>query len=105
MAKLDRLYAEMLAVGFVVLRQAAESGDRDWLEAELELLHNVPSLIGEPNVERHRYFWTQERPRHVEWASAPGRDQAKSRMLTYYQPIWDAMEPLIARLTTPACPR
>jgi len=103
MAKLDRLYAQLLAVGFVVMRQAAESRDRTWLEAELELLHNVPSLIGEPNAERHRYFWTQERPHHIEWASAPGREEARSRMLTYYKPIWDEMEPLIARLTRHSC--
>ena len=98
MAKLDQLYAHLLAVGFVVMRQAAESKSQDWLEAEFELLHNVPSLIGESNVERHRYFWSKERPHHVKWVSAPGREQAKSRMLTYYKPIWDEMEPLITLL-------
>lgn len=95
MAKLDALYTHLLAVGFVVMRQAAESKSRDWLDAEFELLHNVPSLIGETNAERHRYFWYKERPHHIEWVSAPGREEAKSRMLTYYKPIWDEMEPLI----------
>lgn len=98
MVTLDKLYANLLAVGFVVMRQAAESNDRDWLDAEFELLHNVPSLIGESNVERHRYFWSKERTHHIEWASAPGREEAKSRMLTYYKPIWDEMEPLVAQL-------
>jgi hypothetical protein len=99
MAKLDLLYAHLLAVGFVVMRQAAESKNRDWLEAEFELLHNVPSLIGETNPERHWYFWSQERNHYIEWASAPGREQAKSRMLTYYKPTWDEMEPLVAQFT------
>jgi hypothetical protein len=98
MAKLDLLYAHLLAVGFVVMRQAAESKNRDWLDAEFELLHNVPSLIGEANPERHRYFWSQERPHYIEWVSAPGREQAKSRMLTYYKPTWDEMEPLMHQL-------
>jgi len=101
MGELDLLYARFLTVGFVVMRQAIESGDRDWIDAELELLHNVPSLIGESNVGRHKYFWFQERAHHIEWVSAPGREEAKSRMLTYYRPIWEEMEPLVARLTAP----
>ena len=99
MDELDLLYARFLTVGFVVMRQAFESTDREWIDAELELLHNVPSLIGEGNVERHKYFWFQERAHHIQWVSAPGRDEAKSRMLTYYKPLWDEMEPLITRLT------
>jgi hypothetical protein len=63
------------------------------------LLHNIPSLIGESNVERHKYFWFQERTHHVQWVSAPGREKARSRMLTYYKPLWDEMEPLVTRLT------
>jgi hypothetical protein len=102
MAKLDLLYARLLAVGFVVMRQAAESNNRDWLEAEFELLHNLPSLIGEANPERHWYFWSQERTHYIEWVSAPGREQAKSRMLTYYKPTWDEMEPVIAQFMAQA---
>jgi len=74
------------------MRQAAESRNRDWLDAEFEMLHNVPSLINESNLERHRYFWSKERTHYIEWVSAPGRQEAKSRMLTYYKPIWDEME-------------
>ena len=102
MSKLDKLYAHLLTVGFVVMRQAAEAEDRDWMDAELELLHNVPSLIGESNVERHRYFWFKERAHHIEWVSASGREQAKSRMLTYYKPIWDEMEPLVGAVACSA---
>jgi hypothetical protein len=98
MVNLDQLYARFLQVGFVVLRQAIESGKQDWIDAELELLHNVPSLLGETNPERHRYFWFQERPHHMEWVSAHAREEAKSRMLTYYKPIWDEMEPLVTRM-------
>lgn len=98
MANLDLLYARFLQVGFIVMKQAVESANRDWIDAELELLHNVPSLVGEGNAERHRYFWLQERTHHIDWVSAPGREEAKSRMLTYYKPIWDEMEPLVTRL-------
>lgn len=98
MGELDLLYARFLQVGFIVMRQAVESAKRDWIDAELELLHNIPSLVGETNVERHRYFWLQERTHYIKWVLEPGREEAKSRMLTYYQPIWDEMEPLVTRL-------
>ena len=51
-------------------------------------------------IERHKYFWFGERTLHMEWASAPGREEAHSRMLAYYKPIWDKMEPLIMKLVS-----
>jgi hypothetical protein len=98
---IDSLYAQILQAGFLVLRQAFESGIQDWINAELELLRNVPSLIGETNTARHRYFWYKERKRYLDWVSESGRDQAKSRMMTYYLPIWDEMEPLMTQLLDP----
>ncbi len=98
MTPLESLYAEMLGVGLLVLGQAVESGNRDWINAEFELLHNVPSLMGEDNKERHRYFWYKERARYVDWVCGSGRDEPRSRMLTYYDPIWSEMEPLVKHL-------
>ncbi|MCB9852855.1 MAG: hypothetical protein H6819_07145 [Phycisphaerales bacterium] len=90
----DQLYCQMLTLGFVVLRQAVESGDSEWVEQEMELLHNVPSLIDESNIERHKYFLEKEKQRYEEWALSPGRDTQKSLMLTYYTPLWKQMEAL-----------
>jgi hypothetical protein len=94
-SELDRLYAQFLSVGFVVLRQASDAGDSEWLASELELLHNVPSLIGEANPKRHEHFWSQERTRYIQWANASGREVPRSRMQTFYAPIWQAMEPIV----------
>ena len=96
MNQLDALYVKLLSLGFVVLRQAVRSGDSDWIDAELEMLHNVPSLLGEENIERHRYYWFTERQHYIDWASE--RELPKSRMLTYYEPVWSAMEPHILQL-------
>lgn len=101
MTQIDISYKHILEVGFIVMRQAVESGDRDWIDAEIELLHNVPSLIGEENKHRHRYFWDKERAHYLDWVSGPGRDKAKSRMLTYYEPIWSEMEPLVRQYLIP----
>lgn len=98
MAELDPIYARLLQVGFVVLKQAAHSGNRAWLEAELEMLHNVPSLLGEENVERHQYYWFSERTNYIEWVSRSGDEEVKSRMRTFYEPIWQEMESLVIEL-------
>ena len=95
MDPLDFLYAQMLKVGFVVLDQAVAAREQDWIKAELELLHNVPSLLEEDNIERHRYFWFEERSHYMEWISTEGSEEAASRMRTFYEPIWNEMEPLV----------
>jgi hypothetical protein len=56
---------------------------------------HVPSLINEPDACHHEYFWNATRAHHVEWASMPGRERVKSRMKTYYEPLWVQMEPII----------
>jgi hypothetical protein len=99
MRELDRLYARLLQVGFVVLNQALQSGNRDWARAEVELLHNIPSLLGEDNIERHQYFWTGERQHYLDWLSQHGTAEARSRMRTFYEPLWNEMESLIVQLS------
>jgi hypothetical protein len=98
----DILYARFLQVGFIVLNQAVDSGDQDWIRAEIELLHNVPGLLQESNLERHHYFWNQERTHYIDWVQAHGSEEARSRMRTYYAPIWDELEPHITQRHQPA---
>ena len=98
MSELDTLYRKLLHLGFIVLRQAVESGNSDWLNVELEMLHNVPSLIGEENPHRHQYYWTSERVAYIDWITHSGQAEAISRMRTYYEPIWNEMESLVADL-------
>ncbi len=104
MCELDFLFARFLSVGFVVMRQAFESSSREWMDDELELLHNVPSLMGENNAKRIEYFWFKERAHYIQRISMPGRELANSRMMTYYKPIWDEMEPHITRFLAPTSP-
>ena len=94
--RLRELYSQFLAAGFLVLRQALDANDVEWATKEIELLHNVPSLLDEHNPERHRYFWHTERERYLEWVKSPGRETARSRMQTYYAPLWRSMEPVFA---------
>lgn len=97
MSRLDSLYIRMLHVGLIVLRQAVDSGCSEWIRIEIELLHNIPSLLGEKSPYRHLYFWKEERIRYSEWVADYGSPEVQSRMRTYYEPIWEEMEPLIIR--------
>lgn len=102
MEKLNQLYGSFPSVGLLTLRQAIDAKDLEWAQAEVELLHNIPSLIDDPNLERHRYFWHIERGHYLDWLNAPGRDQARSRTRTYYAPLWAEMEPILHEAITTA---
>lgn len=91
--RLNEFYIQHLSRGFIVLMQAIGAKDWEWTEAERRLLHNMPSLINESNVHRHHYFWFRERPDYLEWISKAGKEQ-KSRMLTYYAPLYVEWEPV-----------
>jgi hypothetical protein len=94
MNTLDPLYARLLQFGFLIPREAYEAKNDASVRTEIELLHNVPSLIGEPNAERHRYFLEQEQTAYREWVSESGSEEIAQKMRTYYEPIWEELERL-----------
>ncbi len=95
MNELDDHYKMLLNVGFIVLREASQYQSPGWVEAEIEMLHNVPSLIGETNLHRHRYYWDKERIAYIDWITKFGSAHAKSRMAVFYEPIWDSIGKLL----------
>lgn len=96
MTDLDKLYLQLLCNGFMLLKLAVDENSYSWIQAETELLHNIPSLIFENNGLRHLYFWEQERMAYKEWAVEQDNEM-QERIRCYYQPIWDEMEPLMAQ--------
>jgi hypothetical protein len=53
---LDTLYLTILQKGLLFSREAHSQRLCDWLGAEIEFLHNIPSLMGDTNLHRHVYF-------------------------------------------------
>jgi hypothetical protein len=98
MNTLDRLYVRLLHHGLQILRDAAACDDAAWSYAEAELLHNVPSLIGEPNLRRHAYFWDQERQAYLTWLEKSENVRAASLAKTLYDPIWPSIEAELAAM-------
>jgi hypothetical protein len=95
MTALGSLYCEFLLRGFMVLKTAQAVNDPLWLAAEIELFHNVPSLIEDTNFRRHRYFWLAERPHYLDWVAAQQHGNASKCKKMFYEPLWSEMEPLI----------
>lgn len=93
--QLDALYMELLALGMIVLRQALDRANIEWAVREVEMLHNIPGLVGERNVARHRYYWLQERQAYISSIKELNNDHAMSGMETYYMPIWDEMQKIM----------
>jgi hypothetical protein len=98
MNEIDLLYLRLLHFGLPVARDAAAAGDSVWAHAELEMLHNIPSLIGETNALRHRYYWESERAAYIDWVSQAGRERATSQLNVFYKPVWRLMAPFIQQL-------
>ena len=52
----DRAYLDILHFGLVLLRNVACDGRLEFCPVEAEHLHEMPTLIGEPNESRHVYY-------------------------------------------------
>ncbi len=102
MKSLDDLYIILLRRGFILLRLAVDSQNYEWIQAEVELLHNVPSLIGETNMLRHNYFWEAERMAYIEWVeeNKNSNNDYEENMQDYYEPTWKKMGEIIENLKT-----
>ena len=59
------IYVDILSDGLLAIRYAAHRGDAERCFAEADHLHNVPSLLDEPDERKHRYYWEAERPSYL----------------------------------------
>jgi hypothetical protein len=94
MNTIDQIYLTILKIGLVSIREAGAAGDSKRCEYEAEHLHNIPSLIGETNGDRHLYYFNQERNRFVEAVRAHAKstkDQNLLVNLSLYVPHWDRL--------------
>ena len=106
MEELDPYYFELIRRGLPSLQKIIVYVENyDWAKIEAQMLHNIPSLIGEKNLERHRYYWFVEREWYLKDLAAlkhdesfPEPDYAVSCMEVFYMPIWKEMEPIVLRL-------
>ena len=86
MTERDIIYIQILQHGLICVRNAAALGQLQYCALESEHLHNIPSLIGETNEDRHLYYFCQERACYLEGVdrSIPGMDFTLAR----YTHLW-----------------
>jgi len=86
------LYVELLGHGLTAIRGAAETGNLERCKQEACLLHNIPSLLDEPNFERHLYFLYAEKSEYLEWVLKTKDPATMSFVNAYYVPVWNELE-------------
>ncbi|HEY3966083.1 MAG TPA: hypothetical protein VGM05_16100 [Planctomycetaceae bacterium] len=57
----DQAYLDLLGRGLFRVRDCAACGEFDLCRIEADHLHNIPSLLGEANENRHVYYIDIER--------------------------------------------
>ena len=60
MTERDTIYVQILHFGLERIRDLAMFGHVEYYAVESEHLHNIPSLIGETNEQRHKFYFLQE---------------------------------------------
>ena len=74
MDELDKSYLMILRCGLVGIRNDSRNGDLEFCNVMSEYLHEIPTLIGEPNRLRHIYQAGAVRQTLLVWAKDNGRD-------------------------------
>ncbi|QDT97676.1 hypothetical protein [Gimesia aquarii] len=95
--ELQKLYIRLLHTGLIEIKTASELDQKEWLKAEINFLHNIPSLLNETNIQRHRYFWEKERPYYLERIEELNLDE-EIRIMSFYDNILQEMEPLMLKM-------
>ena len=86
MTERDAIYLQILHFGLLRIRDLSALGNIEYCAIESEHLHNIPSLVGETNDERHKFYFQKERPYYLERVdfSTPGLDFTMRR----YEELW-----------------
>jgi hypothetical protein len=86
MTERDIIYVQILYSGLLRIRDLSALGYIEYCAVESDHLHNIPSLIGETNEERHKYYFLKERPCYLERVdrSLPGIEFTMRR----YEELW-----------------
>jgi hypothetical protein len=80
--------------GLLAIREAAYAGKPKVCEIEADHIHNLPSLLDEPNEARHHYYIAQERPYYLKrLGQLADPDYADERKRFYEQP-WKVLAAL-----------
>lgn len=84
-------YMQVLEYGLVAIRNHACAGKIDLCEIEADHLHNLPSLVDEPNELRHKYYIVGERSFYLERLKKLGAVEYLESMMSWYAAPWKVL--------------
>ena len=95
MSELDEQYLLLLQCGLPALRNAALAGDLEHCRIESEHLHEIPSLTGESNLQRHLFYMNTSRRVYLKWAATMDRENVSALIEHFYTPAWNRMAQIL----------
>ena len=95
MNELDQIYLKILYYGLVAIRNATGLGDLEWCRAEAQHIHELPTLIGEANMQRHLDYYCRIKTNYIEWIKTANREDVKEFPCRAYLPLWSRMHELL----------
>ena len=93
----DPVYVQILHFAVTQIRDTGRAGLTSYCAIEMDHIHNLPSLIGEPNDRRHLYYFNIERTEYLERV-----DRTLPHvqfLLRRYAELWNGLDSL--KSTTP----
>jgi hypothetical protein len=84
----EQAYLELLRHGLVLLRNSAHAGQTELCRVEADHLHNLPTLLGEPNEHRYVYYLQGERGLYLERLQQLGAGDYLRLVATWYSGPW-----------------
>ena len=93
----DETYKQILHHGMHHLQELLLRSEWELAALEVEHLHNVPSLIAEPNLERHKYYFYKEKVFYQTMLQTKGGETHKRFVKIFYEPNWKALQSLLAQ--------
>jgi hypothetical protein len=90
----QQAYAEILRWGLLAIREAAYAGKTKLCEIEADHIHNLPSLLDEPNEARHHCYVVQERAYYLDRLGQVGDAEYAANRKRYYEQPWKVLTAL-----------
>jgi hypothetical protein len=87
----DKAYLNLLHCGLVMLRNIAHSGQIDLCRIEAEHLHEIPTLVGEPNERRHEYYLRGTRELYLQSLRELGAEEYLENANIWYSEPWQVL--------------
>lgn len=91
----DSIYINILRIGLELAKSATERGEWEYTEKLVVHLHNIPSLLNEPNINRHIYYCSIEMKAFASWIRGSTNELAIEHLDRHFIPCWQNLKDIL----------